>query len=185
MKRLERRSMHSAKDQIDVPMAKLELLRFTSPKDHAPRTVFGLLKRAWDPLWNSRLEEKIRQFDGEVTEQPETVGACTFITCLGSQPVGMASYDPRQGPDKGIIGWNCVVPEHQGKGIGKKQIWEILRIFRVRGIRKACVTTTDAEFFVPAQRMYEGCGFVRKRKTENNNIEYELDLARPPNKGIE
>jgi ribosomal protein S18 acetylase RimI-like enzyme len=151
-------------------------LQFTSPREHLPRTVLGLLKRAWAPLWNPVLEEKIRQFDCEVTEQPETVGACTFITCLDSQPVGMASYDPRQGPDRGIIGWNCVLPEHQGKGIGKKQIQEILRIFRSRGIRKACVTTSDGEFFVPAQHTYEACGFLRIRKIENNNIEYELDL---------
>lgn len=88
----------------------------------------------------------------------------------------MGSYDPRQEPERGIIGWNCVVPEHQGKGLGKAQIQELLRIFRNRGIRKACVTTTDEEFFVPAQRTYEACGFERVRKTKDNNIEYELEL---------
>jgi GNAT superfamily N-acetyltransferase len=152
-------------------------LRFTSPLEHPPRMVFGILRRAWDPLWNPGLEEKIRRFDCEVTEKPETVGACTFITCLGSEPVGMASYDPRPGPERGIIGWNGVVPEHQGKGIGKKQIQEILRILRGRGFYKVFVTTTDGDFFVPAQRTYEACGFVRVRKTEDNNIEYELELV--------
>jgi GNAT superfamily N-acetyltransferase len=160
-------------------------LQFTSPLDHQPRTVFELLKRAWAPLWNPGLEEKIRRFDFEVTENPETVGACTFITCLDLQPVGMASYDPRPGPERGIIGWNCVVPEHQGKGIGREQIQEILRILRVRGFYKACVTTTDGDFFVPAQRTYEACGFVRMRKTEDNNIEYEFDQERMANNGME
>ena len=151
-------------------------LRFTSPHQHPAGTVFRLLKLAWEPLWNLKLEENIRKFDNEVTEQPDTVGACTFVTCLNSEPVGMVSYDPRQEPERGIIGWNCIVPEHQGKGLGKAQIQEILRIFRSRGIRKACVTTTDEEFFVPAQRTYEACGFVRVRKTKDNNIEYELEL---------
>ena len=151
-------------------------LRFTSPREHPAGTVFSLLKQAWEPLWNPALEENIRQFDREVTEYPNAVGACTFVTCLDAEPVGMASYDPRQKPERGLIGWNCIVPEHQRKGFGKAQVQEILRIFRSKGIRKACVTTTDEDFFVPAQRTYEACGFVRVRKTEDNNIEYELKL---------
>lgn len=151
-------------------------MEFTSPTEHPSGTVFDLLRRAWAPLWNPKLEENIRRFDTEVAEQPDTVGACTFVTCLHSQPVGMGSYDPRQRPERAVIGWNCVVPEHQGKGIGKSQIQEILRILRDMGIRKALVTTTDEPFFVPAQRTYEACGFVRVRKTEDNNIEYELEL---------
>jgi len=151
-------------------------IQFTSPTKHARGMVLGLLKRAWAPLWNPKLEENISQFDSDVTEHSNTVGACTFVTCLESEPVGMGSYDPRQKPERGLIGWNCVVPEHQRKGIGKAQIQEILRIFRSKGIRKACVTTTDEDFFVPAQRTYEACGFIRACKTEDNNIEYELEL---------
>jgi len=151
-------------------------IQFTSPKEHPPGTVFDLLKQAWAPLWNPGLERNIRRFDLEVMECENTVGACTFITCLDSTPVGMGSYDPRQMPESAEIGWNCVIPEHQGKGIGKAQIQEILRIFRARDIRKACVTTTDEDFFVPAQRTYESCGFTVVRRTENNNLEYELEL---------
>ena len=157
-------------------MQKKMNIRFTSPTEHPPGTVFDLLKRTWAPLWNRKLEENIRNFDSDVTKYPDSVGACTVVTCLGPEPVGIASYDPRQRPERGLIGWNCVVPEHQGKGIGKAQIQEILSIFRSKAIRKACVTTTDEDFFVPAQRMYEACGFAKVRKTEDNNIEYELDL---------
>jgi len=89
----------------------------------------------------------------------------------------MGSYDPRQGPERGIIGYNCVVPEHQRKGIGCLQIQEILRIFRDKGFAKACVTTGDDDFFVPAQRMYEACGFVRMGQAKEDNIAYELALA--------
>ena len=153
-------------------------IQFTSPAQHLPGTVFSLLKQAWAPLWNPKLEEKIRQFDSEVTEHANTVGACTFITCLDSEPIGMASYDPRQRPERGIIGWNCIIPKHQRKEYGKVQIEEILRVFRSMSIRKACVTTTDEEFFVPAQRTYEACGFIKACRTEDNNIEYELTLER-------
>ena len=156
-------------------------LCFTSPTEHSAGTVFRLLKQAWEPLWNPELENKIQQFDLEVKEHPKTVGACTFVTCLGSEPIGMASYDPRQKPERGIVGWNCIIPEYQRRGFGKSQILEVLRILRSKGIRTAWVTTTDVRFFVPAQRTYEACGFVRKRKTEENNIEYELELDKPPN----
>ena len=128
-------------------------LQFTSPTEPEPGTVFALLSRSWRPLWNPELEDNLRRFDREVYESPETVGACTFITCLGDQPIGMASYDPRQGPERGIIGYNCIVPVHQRKGYGRRQIREILRIFRRRHIRKAWVTTSEAEFFIPAQGM--------------------------------
>jgi GNAT superfamily N-acetyltransferase len=156
-------------------------LSFTSPTEHPPGTVFRLLREAWSPVWNAGLERNIRQFDAEVAAHPETVGVCTFITCLGDEPIGMASYDPRQMPERGIVGWNCIVPKDQQKGFGKDQILEILRIFRERGSRKACVTTADVDFYVPAQRMYGACGFVRVRKTQDNNIEYELDLEELPN----
>ena len=152
-------------------------MRFTSPTEHPPGTVFLLLRQAWVPLWNPTLEANIRAFDLEVAECPDTVGACTFVTCLGDAPIGMASFDPRPGPERGIIGWNCIVPEHQGKGFGKAQILEVLRRFEARGIRRACVTTTDEAFFVPAQRTYESCGFTVARRTAENNIEYELELA--------
>ena len=88
-------------------------LRFTSPRKHPAGTVFRLLKLAWEPLWNPKLENNIRQFDSEVTEHPDTVGACTFVTCLDFEPAGMVSYDPRQEPERGIIGWNCVVARRQ------------------------------------------------------------------------
>jgi len=152
-------------------------LDFTSPQEHPPGTVFELLRRAWAPLWNPGLEANIRAFDTDVTDEPATVGACTFITCLDGLPVGMASYDPRQGPERGIIGWNGVVPEQQRRGFGTRQIRELLRIFRHRGFRKACVTTGQEDFFVPAQRMCEACNFLDVGRTEDDNIAYELQLS--------
>jgi len=81
-----------------------------------------------------------------------------------------------QAPAQGLIGWNCVVPNHQRQGIGKAQILEMLRIFRRLGIQRACVTTMNDDFSIPEQRTYEACGFIKARKTEDNNIEYEIEL---------
>ena len=104
------------------------------------------------------------------------MGACNFITCLDEKPIGVGSFDPRGKPEKGLIGWNCIVPEYQGKGYGKAQIEKTLGAFREIGIKKALVNTCDEEFYVPAQMKYEACGFKVIRKTDGNIIEYELHL---------
>jgi len=152
-------------------------LYYTSPQEYPSGKLYELLSRSWSPVWNRTLEEEIHRFVADVTTFPESIGSCVFITCLGAKTVGMASYDPRQHPVCGLIGWNCVVPEHRRKGIGTAQIHEILRIFRSEGFYSARVITMDEDFYVPAQRTYESCGFVRKRKTADNRLEYERHLA--------
>lgn len=151
-------------------------LRFSPATVHPPGTVFNILHRIYVPPYSTILERKIRAFDEEVARHPDAVGACTFVTWVGEAAVGMGSYDPRKAPECAVIGWNGVVPEFRGRGIGKAQIQEILRILRCRGIARACVTTADEEFFVPAQRMYEACGFVEIRRTSDHTIEYERDV---------
>ena len=153
------------------------IVQFKSPAHFERGTIFSLLQRSWGPLWNPELERNIQKFDDEVYNEPETIGTCTFITYLKGKSIGMASFDPRQAPELGIIGWNCVVPEYQNKGYGRKQIEEILRIFRQRNIQTVSVTTTDESFFVPAMHIYTACGFA-EFKRENGNIEYRLDLKK-------
>ena len=41
---------------------------------------------------------------------------------VGGRIAGFGSWDPRQAPDYGIIGHNCVLPEFRGEGLGKQQI---------------------------------------------------------------
>ena len=69
---------------------------------------------------------------------------------------------------KGVaeIGHNCVLPEFQRRGFGKRQVLEVLRRLQEKGVRKACVSTGEDPFFLPAQRMYLACGFreVERRK---------------------
>lgn len=86
------------------------------------------------------------------------------MTCIDGRIAGFASWDPRQTPEYGIVGHNCILPEFRGKGLGKAQVLEILRRFQGFGIRKAKATTCDHPFFVPAQRTYVACGFRELRR---------------------
>jgi len=108
--------------------------------------------------WNAEVPGWER-FDDEVFRYPDTIGACTFLSWYNGHLVGFGSYDTRQRPEYGIVAHNCILPEFQRLGLGKKQLVEILCRFQSIGIRYAKVSTSDHPFFVPAQRMYVSCGF--------------------------
>ena len=139
----------------------------------------------YDPACRLPWKRAWREFDREVFDHPDTVGACGFITCYLGEIAGFASWDPGQHPDCGIIGHNCVLPAFRGKSLGKQQIEEVLRIFRQKGFRKARVITGAHPFFTPAQRMYQACGFREVRRdtfvpySRLKAIEYELSLETP------
>lgn len=140
-------------------------VRFTLPLDQGPGIVASLLERSYasliesDPGTFEAERAKWQQYDREVFEYPDSVGACIFLTWAGDELVGFGSYDPRQAPELGIIGHNCVLPEFRHQGFGKVQILEIIRRLRAMGIGAAKVSTLDHPFFVPAQRTYVSCGF--------------------------
>jgi GNAT superfamily N-acetyltransferase len=117
-----------------------------------------------EPRYWQAEEASWLQFDREVFENPDSVGRCVFITCLGEEAIGFGSFDPRQRPELGIIGHNCILPHYQGHRYGKRQILEILARFRQMGIQRAEVTTSEHPFFIPAQKMYLECGFQEKRR---------------------
>ena len=158
------------------------MLTFEDISDYKPGIIFSLLSQSFAELWNDELEEKIKQFDKEVFESPDTVGACTFISTLNGKAVGMASWDPRQGPELGEIGFNCILPEYQGKGFGKAQIKEIFRRLKEAGFEKAFVRTGEHPFFAKAQKMYVACGFRESKRYPIGDqpgygtIDYEIEL---------
>ena len=160
----------------------MNTLAFTSITQHQPGTIFSLLRHSYASIWNDQLEEKFRKADADTFANPDTIGACTFVTCLDGQPVGFACYDPRQGLALAVIGQNCILPEYQRQGFGRQQIAEILRRLKEREFRKVTVTTSDHPFFVPAQKMYLACGFKEARRfnqtpdSQCQTIEYHLDL---------
>jgi predicted acetyltransferase len=85
-------------------------------------TVFSLLKAAWEPLWNPKLEQTLRRMDEDTYDNPETIGACTYVTKDGEDLVGMFSFDLRNRPASGEIGFNCTHPAFRRKGYGSAQI---------------------------------------------------------------
>jgi GNAT superfamily N-acetyltransferase len=159
------------------------MLRFESITKYEKGFVFSLLSQSFAELWNDELEEKMKQFDKEVFEHADTVGACAFVSTLNGKPVGMASWDPRQGPELGIIGYNCILPEYQDRGFGKAQIEEILKRLREHGFEKVIVTTGEYPFFEPAGKMYLACGFKEIRRYNEGrdprygSIEYKIELS--------
>lgn len=102
--------------------------------------------------------ENWKQFDDDSFNLSE-VGKCVFVTCLNNKPIGLFSYDPRQFPEIGIIGHNCILPEYRKHGYGKEQIKYLLKIFRDHQCNVARVETGSIDFFFPAQKMYQSLGF--------------------------
>jgi GNAT superfamily N-acetyltransferase len=154
-----------------------------------PGTIAALLRASYarllelDPRWGAEAR-KWNEYDREAFENPGTVGACILFTLFDRRIAGFGSWDPRQRPEYGIVGHNCILPEFQGNGLGKRQIQEILRRFRMFGIKAAKASTGDHSFFIPAQRMYVACGFREVRRFTRGSdpgqklIEYEKNLGR-------
>ena len=149
-----------------------------------PGTVYSILASCYAELLDSAFEHRLREFDRNVFDNPDTIGTCTLVSSVDSDIVGLVSYDPRQGPHVGIIGHNGVLPPYRGQGYGTRQIAEIVRIFRARGFDRARVSTSEHPFFGPARRMYEACGFRECSSTEPSNegeyriIHYEMSLTK-------
>jgi GNAT superfamily N-acetyltransferase len=140
-------------------------LTFRPAVEYEPGTVYAILAECYTDILDGTLQDNLMQFDREVFAAPDTVGACAFISSVDRQSVGFFSYDPRQGPQIGIVGHNGVLPPFQRKGYGTEQILEILRRFTLRRFALAGVTTSEHPFFAPARRMYEKCGFRMSRRT--------------------
>ena len=125
-----------------------------------------------------------RQADRDSFDHLETIGRCVFVTCLNGRPIGFACFDPREAPERGLVGHNCIVPSCRGRGYGRRQLEELLRRLCELDIRHASATTGEHPFFEPAQHMYLRCGFREARRYDRRAvslfrvIEYEKDLTR-------
>lgn len=124
---------------------------------------YAELLEKWPDGWNDE-PRKWGDLDRDAYAFQDTVGQCFFVSRLGGEIVGMASYDPRPGPAYGIVGQNCVLPAFRGRGFGKLQVLEVLRRIKERGMRAARVTTGEHPFFIPALGMYRSLGFKETRR---------------------
>ena len=163
-------------------------LKFISALEREPGVIAWLLSESYaalvetEPeLWNSERDNWQRS-DRSVFENPDTIGACTFLSQCGTNVVGFFCFDPRPQPAYGVIGHNCVLPEFRGQGLGRSQIREILRRFKEMEIGRARVSTNDHPFFIPAQRMYAACGFQEVKRVpwdrdpRQSMIHYEVEV---------
>jgi GNAT superfamily N-acetyltransferase len=156
------RILGNRNDEAVLKFAPISLLSPGALTDLLRKSYAGLVEK-WPDHW-AREAEKWDDFDRQAFAHPETVGKCVFVSLLDREPVGLASYDPRQAPRCGIVGQNCVLPEFRGRGFGTLQVLEVLRRLRERGIPTARVTTSEHPFFLPARKMYESLGLKEVRR---------------------
>lgn len=146
-------------------------LAFVPFARRSPGLIAQLLQSSYahliEELPNQKAEELVRawhEYDADVYAEPDTVGACGFFSLLNGEVVGLGSWNPIDWPRVAVIGHNCVLPQHQGRGYGRRQIEELLRRFHDAGFQKAVVCTDEHPFFEPAQRMYLSCDFKESRR---------------------
>ncbi len=162
------------------------VLRFRSLDDQEPGTLYRLLCRSYadliksDPIHWEPEESNWHRFDRDAFENPGTIGSCVFLSWHVGALVGFASFDPRQAPEIGVIGHNCILPRFRGRGFGRQQVNEILDRFMDLGVRTAMVTTGDSPFFLPARRMYQSCGFqeISREPWEGDKTEYIINYRK-------
>jgi GNAT superfamily N-acetyltransferase len=132
-----------------------------------------LLKTSYQRLIDCFPDEKQRFYrqwekeDNEAFNNPETIGKYVLFTCISNNPIGYFSWDDRQYP-LGIVGQNCILPDYQGQGYGRKQIESVIKIFKDRKFNQIRATTGDHDFFISAQKMYANCGFREQRKMKGD-----------------
>jgi GNAT superfamily N-acetyltransferase len=157
-------------------------LTFRPAAECEPGTVYAILAECYTGILDEALRDNLRRFDREVFAGLDTVGACALISSVGDEIIGFLSYDPRRGPEVGIVGHNGVLPCFRRKGYGTQQILEIIRLFTSRRFVCARVTTSEHPFFAPARRMYEKCGFRQSARAPDDRwgpygvVHYERPL---------
>ncbi len=150
-------------------------LTCTPPFEAKPGTIVRLLNESYAELVETEPEvweaEKANweKSDKDAYNNPDTIGACTFLTWYGATLVGFFSFDPSSRPAYGVIGHNCILPEYRKQGFGRQQVDEVLLRLKRYGIRQARVSTNDHPFFLPAQRIYVASGFVEVKRVPWNH----------------
>lgn len=145
------------------------MIDFKTIDNFNPGLIENLLKRSYAgfidcfPDDKEKLYMQWEQEDHDVFNNLQTIGKCSLVACVNGLPIGYSSWDDRQNPI-GIVGQNCIVPEYQRQGIGRRQIELMIEIFKDRKFTEMIVITGDHDFFKPAQRLYKKCGFIERQR---------------------
>lgn len=119
------------------------------------------------------------EYDGLIFDHLDTVGRSGFTSGAGGSLVGFCSWDPRRAPGLAIVGHNGLFPEFRGHGYGRLQIGHMVKLLAARGVARLLVTTGEEDFYLPARRMYEACGFIESGRGVKEGcgvIWYEREL---------
>jgi GNAT superfamily N-acetyltransferase len=156
-------------------------LNFTPLKDHKPGTLLTLLERSYLELTDAFPErwtqekERWLEFDTEAFNCPATIAACVFVTCLEDHPIGFGSFQPLDTGKEGLVGHNCILPEFRLRGFGSRQLAEVVRRMKARGVQRITVTSHEHPFFLAAREMYVSFGFVETgRRSGGPDPDYKL-----------
>jgi RimJ/RimL family protein N-acetyltransferase len=82
-----------------------------------------------------------------------------LVTEADGQVVGFISYDTDSLRRVGVIHYNAIAPEYQGRGLGTRQVERVLSLMREAGMVYAAVGTGLNEGHAAARRIYEKAGF--------------------------
>ena len=159
-------------------------LKFNRVSDFKRGTLVGLLSEAYsfDKKYENANIGRWSDDDKFFFDNPQIADMCGFITTLSDEPIGFAFWDPRNMPEYAIIGDNCIIPKHKGKGYGKLQLQEAINRITRNNVKRIFVSTDNG--LIPAQRMYESAGFVKLdtssletwQISQNADIYYGMDI---------
>lgn len=145
------------------------MIDFKTIDNFKPGLIQSILKNSYArfidcfPNDKEKFYKQWEQEDSDAFNNPQTIGKYLCFAYLKDLPIGYCSWDDRQNPI-GIIGQNCILPEYQRQGYGRKQIELIIKIFKDKKFNEIRVITGEHEFFIPAQRIYEKCGFKERQR---------------------
>ena len=177
----------SAKSDAGISMT-LPLLPIEfRPISAFPRgTLYALLcdAYAFDPRCAANWADDWHEFDDFFSDNPAIADKSGFVTVSGGAPIGFVSWDPRELPERAVIGHNCIATAHKGRGFGRAQLREA--VFRLVESGAKTLTVTTNELLFPASAMYEGVGFHETNRRASSGkdafagdtIDYELIVTK-------
>jgi ribosomal protein S18 acetylase RimI-like enzyme len=106
------------------------------------------------PNWRASQNEYIQSLaEGEESERIYVVVGDNHAV------IGFIHFSMDLEKQSGEIGINCVDPDYQGQGTGKRMYRFVINIMKENGIRCIVVGTGGDDSHIPARKAYEDCGF--------------------------
>lgn len=88
----------------------------------------------------------------------------TYVYSIGGIIGGFISFGKELGEDTWELYAISVSPKYQGKGIGLKLIKKAEKMIKIRKGRIICISTSSAEDYLPARKLYKKAGYVKCAK---------------------